>query len=132
MCARALPTASIAASVSSTPTPFRATATTCSRVSDPPSISTGMPPSHRDPATCTTRSRVRSSGIPDRRIIVGDSSHVPALRQGLSVLRLLAGKAGPVTAGSVARELGLPRSTTYHLLAELAHAGFVTHLAEER
>lgn len=57
---------------------------------------------------------------------------VPALRRGLAVLRLLAGKAGPVTAVSVARELGLPRSTTYHLLAELADAGFVTHLAEER
>lgn len=57
---------------------------------------------------------------------------VPALRRGLAVLRLLAGRAGPVTAGYVARELGLPRSTTYHLLAELAAAGFVTHLPEER
>jgi DNA-binding IclR family transcriptional regulator len=63
---------------------------------------------------------------------VGSSSEVPALRRGLAVLRLLAGKAGPVTAGAVARELGLPRSTTYHLLAELTGAGFVTHLAEER
>lgn len=57
---------------------------------------------------------------------------VPALRRGLAVLRLLAGRAGPVTAGYVAHELGLPRSTTYHLLAELAAAGFVTHLPEER
>lgn len=57
---------------------------------------------------------------------------VPALRRGLAVLRLLAGRAGPVTAGYVARELGLPRSTTYHLLAELSAAGFVTHLPEER
>jgi DNA-binding IclR family transcriptional regulator len=63
---------------------------------------------------------------------VGASSDVPALRRGLAVLRLLAGRAGPVTADSVARELGLPRSTTYHLLAELAAAGFVTHLPEER
>jgi DNA-binding IclR family transcriptional regulator len=63
---------------------------------------------------------------------MGSSSDVPALRRGLAVLRLLAGKAGPVTAASVARELGLPRSTTYHLLAELTDAGFVTHLAEER
>ncbi|HEV2779682.1 MAG TPA: IclR family transcriptional regulator [Actinophytocola sp.] len=60
------------------------------------------------------------------------SSDVPALRRGLAVLRLLATKAGPVTAASVARELGLPRSTTYHLLSELADAGFVTHLPEER
>lgn len=57
---------------------------------------------------------------------------VPALRRGLEVLRLLAGRAGPVTAGYLARELGLPRSTTYHLLAELTAAGFVTHLPEDR
>lgn len=63
---------------------------------------------------------------------MGVSSDVPALRRGLAVLRLLAGKAGPVTAAAVARELGLPRSTTYHLLGELADAGFVTHLPEER
>ena len=63
---------------------------------------------------------------------MGTSTDVPALRRGLAVLRLLAGKAGPITAGAVARELGLPRSTTYHLLSELVDAGFVTHLAEER
>lgn len=63
---------------------------------------------------------------------MGVSSDVPALRRGLAVLRLLASKAGPVTAAAVARELALPRSTTYHLLAELAEAGFVTHLPEER
>lgn len=63
---------------------------------------------------------------------MGTSSDVPALRRGLAVLRLLAGHAGPITATAVAGELGLPRSTTYHLLAELAAAGFVTHLPEER
>ena len=63
---------------------------------------------------------------------MGSSSDVPALRRGLAVLRLLATRAGPVSAATVARELDLPRSTTYHLLAELADAGFVTHLPEER
>lgn len=63
---------------------------------------------------------------------MGASSDVPALRRGLAVLRLLASHAGPMTATAVAGELGLPRSTTYHLLAELADAGFVTHLPEER
>lgn len=57
---------------------------------------------------------------------------IPALRRGLAVLRILAEHAGPVSAGTVARQLGLPRSTTYHLLAELAAAGFVTHLPELR
>jgi DNA-binding IclR family transcriptional regulator len=63
---------------------------------------------------------------------MGSSSEVPALRRGLAVLRLLATRPGPVSAATVARELDLPRSTTYHLLAELAEAGFVTHLPEER
>ncbi len=63
---------------------------------------------------------------------MGTSSDVPALRRGLRVLRAMAGRAGPVSAGVLARELGLPRSTTYHLLAELTAAGFVTHLPEER
>ncbi|SFB61578.1 transcriptional regulator, IclR family [Amycolatopsis marina] len=60
------------------------------------------------------------------------SSDVPALRRGLAVLSMLSRKAGPVSAAAVSRELGLPRSTTYHLLAELEAAGFVTHLPEER
>ncbi|WP_197321119.1 IclR family transcriptional regulator [Saccharomonospora sp. NB11] len=63
---------------------------------------------------------------------MGRSSDVPALRRGLAVLRLLAAKAEPMTAAAVARELQLPRSTTYHLLSELAAAGFVTHLPEQR
>lgn len=63
---------------------------------------------------------------------VGSSSDVPALRRGLAVLRLLASRPGPLSAAAVARELSLPRSTTYHLLAELAEAGFATHFPEER
>ncbi len=57
---------------------------------------------------------------------------VPAARQTLAILRHLATRPGPVDAASIARELGLPRSTAYHLLAELAAAGFVVHLPEER
>ncbi|MET0133095.1 MAG: IclR family transcriptional regulator [Kibdelosporangium sp.] len=64
--------------------------------------------------------------------MASSSSDVPALRRGLAVLRLIAERPGPVSAATVARELGLPRSTTYHLLTELASAGFVTHLPEER
>lgn len=48
------------------------------------------------------------------------------------MLRLLASKAGPVSAAAVAKELDLPRSTSYHLLNELVTAGFVTHITEER
>src|SRR5439155_5468297 len=56
---------------------------------------------------------------------------VPALRRGLAVLRVLAVR-GPVSAAAIARELGLPRSSTYHLLTELESSGFVAHLAAER
>lgn len=57
---------------------------------------------------------------------------VPAAKNVLSVLRYIAAQAGPVGAGAVVRDLGLPRSTTYHLLAALIEDGFVVHLPEER
>jgi DNA-binding IclR family transcriptional regulator len=63
---------------------------------------------------------------------VVSSSRVPAVSQALAVLRLLATRATPMPAVSVARELGLPRSTTYHLLSVLEGEGFVVHLPEAR
>ena len=57
---------------------------------------------------------------------------VPAARQALAILTHLASRPGPVGASAIARDLGLARSTTYHLLTELAEAGFVVHLPEER
>lgn len=63
---------------------------------------------------------------------MGESSQVPALRSGMRILRLLARHGGPMPAASVAGELDLPRSTAYHLLAELEREGLVVHLPEER
>lgn len=60
------------------------------------------------------------------------SSSVPAARNALELLQALAREAGPVPAVTLARNVGLPRSTTYHLLAELERAGFVVHLPEQR
>ncbi len=57
---------------------------------------------------------------------------VPAARQVLTILRHLARQAGPVPAATLARDLDLPRSTTYQLLATLVESGFVMHLADER
>jgi DNA-binding IclR family transcriptional regulator len=59
-------------------------------------------------------------------------SSVPALTRGVALLRLLASRATPVPAATLARELGLPRSTTYHLLAVLEADGLVVHLPETR
>lgn len=57
---------------------------------------------------------------------------MPAAAQALAVLRYLARQAAPVPAAAVSRDVGLPRSTTYHLLDTLARDGFVVHLPEER
>lgn len=57
---------------------------------------------------------------------------VPAAAQTLTILRYLAGQPHPVAAATLARELDLPRSTTYGLLATLAEHGFVVHLADDR
>ncbi|MFL6098835.1 MAG: IclR family transcriptional regulator [Actinomycetales bacterium] len=60
------------------------------------------------------------------------ASVVPAAEQTLAILRYLARHSGPVPAATIARDLGIPRSSTYHLLAVLAREGFVVHLPEER
>ena len=57
---------------------------------------------------------------------------VPAAKNVLSVLRYVASQAGPVGAAAIARDVDLPRSTTYHLLSALVDDGFVVHLPEER
>ncbi|WP_306359866.1 IclR family transcriptional regulator [Nocardia sp. CC227C] len=60
------------------------------------------------------------------------SGDIPALRRGLRILGLLAQRPHPVPAAVIARELGIPRSTTYQLLNELQAAGYVAYLAAER
>lgn len=57
---------------------------------------------------------------------------VPAAQHVLAILGHLGRQAGPVPAAAIARELALPRSTTYQLLSTLAESGFVVHLADER
>src|SRR6478609_1895423 len=52
------------------------------------------------------------------RLPAAAAGPAPALRHGLGVLRLLGSRATPISAGTIARELGLPRSTTYELPTE--------------
>ncbi|WP_152364367.1 IclR family transcriptional regulator [Microlunatus speluncae] len=59
-------------------------------------------------------------------------SGAPAADHVLAVLTLLARQSEPVTAGTVAARLGLPRSTTYRLLSILRDHGFVSHLADRQ
>lgn len=58
------------------------------------------------------------------------SAGPPAAVHVLAVLRLLSRHLEPLPAAAIARDLGLPRSTTYKLLAALSDAGFVTHVPE--
>ncbi len=59
-------------------------------------------------------------------------ANAPAAGQVLDVLGLIARHGEPVPAAAIARDLGLPRSSVYHLLAVLVERGYVRHLPEER
>jgi len=58
-------------------------------------------------------------------------SQVPAATRTLRVLRFLAGQPDPVTLDRLARVVGLPRSTAYHLVSAMIDEGFVVHLPDE-
>lgn len=56
---------------------------------------------------------------------------VPAAERALDVLMTMARASAPMTASGIARAVGMPRSSTYQLLAVLADRGFVRHLPDE-
>ena len=57
---------------------------------------------------------------------------IPAAERCLDLLLEMAAAPGPTTTASLARDLGIPRSSAYQLLGVLADRGFVTHLADEQ
>ena len=59
------------------------------------------------------------------------TGNATAAQRALRVLRVLAAAPGPMPASALARGLGLPRSSAYHLLAVMAEEGFVVHYPEE-
>jgi DNA-binding IclR family transcriptional regulator len=64
--------------------------------------------------------------------LAGARPQVPAADQTLRILSLLARQPGPIAARTIATQLGVPRSSVYHLLATLEEHGFVVHLPAER
>ena len=77
---------------------------------------------------------LRLDGSPRAALPLGGLSvaNAPAAGQALDVLALIARRGEPVPAAAIARDLGLPRSSVYHLLAVLVDRGYVRHLPEER
>jgi DNA-binding IclR family transcriptional regulator len=57
---------------------------------------------------------------------------IPAARNTLAVLRYLAARSGPVRASTLARDLGMPRSSVYQLVRVMMDEGFVVHYPEEQ
>jgi DNA-binding IclR family transcriptional regulator len=61
-----------------------------------------------------------------------DVSQVPAATRALRILRFLASQPGPVPAERIARAVGMPRSSAYHLLNAMIGEGFVVHVADDQ
>lgn len=59
-------------------------------------------------------------------------SDVPAARNALRMLRVLAERTAPVPASTLARQLGIPRSSLYQLARTMMDEGFLVHYPEER
>lgn len=57
---------------------------------------------------------------------------IPAARNTLRVLSYLARRGAPVRAATIARELGLPRSSMYQLIAVLRDEGFLVHYPKDQ
>lgn len=55
----------------------------------------------------------------------------PAATRALRVLKFLASQTEPVPLDSIARALGIPRSSAYHLLNAMIDEGFVSHIEDE-
>jgi DNA-binding IclR family transcriptional regulator len=58
-------------------------------------------------------------------------SNVPAASRALLILRTLAKAGAPMPAAAIATRVGIPRSSTYHLLTAMQESGFVMHFPED-
>lgn len=64
--------------------------------------------------------------------IMATSTTSPAVGRALDILTHLAHRTAPVSAAAIGRDLGIPRSSTYHVLTVLAERDFVLYLPEAR
>jgi DNA-binding IclR family transcriptional regulator len=64
--------------------------------------------------------------------IVVSSSTVKSAERALDLLSFMSSEGRPVPAMSIARRIGLPKSSTYHLLNVMRDRRFVTYYPEER
>lgn len=60
------------------------------------------------------------------------SSTSPAVGRALDILLHLAGRSRPVRVAALARDLGIPRSSAYHILNVLVDRGFVAYVPKEQ
>lgn len=58
-------------------------------------------------------------------------TNVPAASRALLILRTLAKAGSPMPAAAIATRVGIPRSSTYHLLTAMQESGFVMHFPED-
>ena len=58
-------------------------------------------------------------------------TNVPAATRALLILRTLAKAGSPMPAAAIATRVGIPRSSTYHLLTAMQESGFVMHFPED-
>jgi DNA-binding IclR family transcriptional regulator len=68
-------------------------------------------------------------GICRRRVWMANGA---AATHAMDILELLGRHAAPMPAAAISEAVGLPRSSTYHLLGLLCERGYVLHLPEER
>jgi DNA-binding IclR family transcriptional regulator len=58
-------------------------------------------------------------------------SQAPAATRALRVLRYLSGQSDPVPLEGIARAVGMPRSSAYHLVNAMIAEGFLTHVEDQ-
>lgn len=64
--------------------------------------------------------------------MLSEMPDIPAARNTLRVLGYLARRSHPVRASTLARDLGMPRSSVYQLIAVMMDEGFLVHYPEDQ